>query len=311
MQLFNFVRAGCVWRPLALLVSLLFGLNSMAPLKLQAESHLESRATTKSCLWEVSSSQATVFLLGSVHILKHDTYPVSPAAKKALLQSKVVVLEVDLDEIDSFSSQQLLREKGFLHGEILEDTISPKALSLVIEKTEELGLSFDQIRSFKPWLLMVTLTTTKLRKLGFDPIHGVDRYFFDQAKRRNKEILSLESIEYQLDRLDGMSTKTQELVLLQTLEELDVVGEKFDEILMAWSKGEVEALEALLFESFEDFPVVFQRLITDRNKNWMPKIQRFLDQTGTTLVVVGAAHLLGPEGVVQLLKNQGYKVKQL
>jgi len=296
---------------LSLFVSLFFGLNSMVPIKLRAESHLESQVTTKSCLWEVSSSQATVFLLGSVHILKHDTYPISLAAEKALRRSKAVVLEVDLDEMDSLRSQQLLRKKGFLHEEMLEDTISPKTLSLVIEKIEEMGLSLDQIRSFKPWLLMVTLTTTKLRKLGFDPIHGVDRYFFNQAKRWNKEILSLESIEYQLDRLDGMSTKTQELILLQTLEELDVLEETFDEVLLAWSKGEVKVLEALLFEGFKDFPVVFQRLITDRNKNWMPKIQGFLDQTGTTLVVVGAAHLVGPKGVVQLLKNQGYKVKQL
>ena len=292
------------------LVAILFGLNVSATLMRAEEAH-SSPAVAKSCLWEVSSQRGTVFLLGSVHLLKPGTYPASPAAEAALQQAKAVVLEVDLDKIDSLSTQQLIRSKGLLDGETLEAKVSSETLALVIRKTEAMGLPFDQIRSLKPWLLTVTLTAIKLRTLGFDPRHGIDRYFFDKAKLASKEILSLETMEYQLNQLDGMSAKIQEQALLQTLEDLDTLQEEFEELLEAWSRGEVEVLEDLLFKGFEGFPQVFEKLITERNRNWLPKIEEFLDQPGTTLVVVGAAHLVGSEGVVKLLEKRGYQVRQL
>ena len=297
-------------KQVALVVAMLFALDVSVTLT-QTEETPSTPAVAKSCLWKVSSQRGTVFLLGSVHVLKPDTYPVSPAAEAAFQQAQSVVLEVDLDEIDSLSSLQLIRSKGFLDRETLVDKVSPETLALVIQKAEAMGLPYDQIRSLKPWLLMVTLTATKLQTLGFDPRHGIDRYFFDKAKLASKEIISLETMEHQLNQLDGISAETQEQALLQTLEELDTIEEEFEELLQAWSQGEVEVLEDLLFKGFEDFPSVFEKLISERNRNWLPKIEEFLDQPGTTLVVVGAAHLVGPEGIVKLLEEQGYPVRQL
>ncbi len=301
---------GLIKRQIIPVVAIIFALNVNAAL-MRAEGLHSTPATAKSRLWKVSSQRGAVFLLGSVHVLKPGAYPISPAAEAALRQAKTVVLEVDLDEMDSLSFPQMIRSKGFLDKETLETKVSAETLALAVGKAEEMGLPFDQVRLLKPWLLMFTLTAFKLQSLGFDPNHGIDRYFFDKAKLENKKIISLETMEYQLDRLDGLPAKIQEQALRQTLEGLDTVQEDFEEILEAWSRGEVEVLEDLLFKGFEGFPEVFERLIAERNRNWLPKIEEFLTQSGTTLVVVGAAHLVGPEGVVQLLEKQGYRVRQL
>ena len=267
--------------------------------------------TSRGCLWEVSSEKGTVFLLGTVHLLKPGTHTVSPAAEAAFQQAGTILLELDLDEGNSPESQQVFARKALLQGETLQDKVSPETLALAKEKTEALGLPFDRLRSLKPWSLSLTLALFKLQTLGFDPRHGVDRYYFDQGKQAGKEIRALETVEYQLDRFDGMSDRLQEELLLQTLEDLDEMEEEIEELVQAWSRGEAKALAELMQESFKDYPGLYQRLIVERNRNWLIEIAPILDGPGTTLLVVGALHLVGPESVVALLEKQGYTVKQL
>ena len=232
----------------------------------------ESPATgepSRGCLWEVSSEKGTLFLVGTVHLLKPGTHIVSPAAEAAFEQAQTILLELDLDEAQSPASQQLFARKALLQGETLKDKVSSETLALVVEKIQALGLPFDQLRPLKPWALSLTLTLFKLQTLGFHPKHGVDRYYFDQGKEAGKEIGALETMEYQLDLFDGMSDRLQEEFLRQTLGELDRLGEETEQLVQAWSGGEVEVLEELMQESFEDYPDLYQRLVVERNKNWV------------------------------------------
>ena len=267
--------------------------------------------TSRGCLWEVSSEKGTVFLLGTVHLLKPGTHTVSPAAAAAFQQAGTILLELDLDEGESPESLQMFARKALLQGETLEDKVSPETLALAKEKTEALGLPFDRLRNLKPWSLSLTLSLFKLQTLGFDPKHGVDRYYFDKGKQEGKEIEALETMEYQLDRFDGLPDRVQEDLLLQTLQELDRMEEEIEKLVQAWSGGESEVLVELMQESFKDFPELYRRLITERNQNWLLKIEPLLDRPGTTLMVVGALHLVGSESVVELLEKRGYTVKQL
>lgn len=292
------------------LVAIVFGL-SLAAATVVAQESPASPETSRSCLWEVSSDKATLFLLGTVHLLKPGTHVVSPVAEAAFQQAQTILLELDLDEAGSPASQQVFARKALLQGETLKDKVSSETLALAVEKIEAMGLSFDRLRSLKPWSLGLSLTLFKLQTLGFDPKHGVDRYYFDSGKQAGKEIRALETMEYQLDRFDGMSERLQEEMLLQTLKDLDHFEEEIEQLVQAWSRGEVEALAELMQESFEDFPGLYQRLIVERNKNWLLRIESLLDRPGTTLVVVGALHLVGSESVVALLEKQGYAVKQL
>lgn len=292
------------------LAAIVFGFSPGAATAGAQESPEKGQAS-RGCLWEVSSEKGKLFLLGTVHLLKPGTHTVSPAAEAAFRQAGTILLEVDLDEAESPESLQLFTRKALLQGERLEDKVSPETLALAVEKAEALGLPFDRLRTLKPWSLSLSLSLFKLQTLGFDPEHGVDRYYFDKGKREGKEIRALETFEYQVDRLDGLPDRVQEELLLQTLQELDRMEEEIETLVQAWSGGEVEVLAALMGESFKDFPGLYQRLFTERNQNWLLRLEPLLDRTGTTLVVVGALHLVGSESVVELLREQGYRVRQL
>lgn len=297
-------------RAVLALLAIVFSL-SLGAATVAAQQSPATEKTSRGCLWEVSSEKGTLFLLGTVHLLKPGTHTVSPAAAAAFRQAGTILLELDLDEGESPESRQMFARKATLQGETLEDKVSRETLDLAKEKTEALGLPFERLRNLKPWSLSLTLSLFKLQTLGFDPKHGVDRYYFEKGKQAGKEIRALETMEYQLDLFDGMSDRLQEEFLLQTLGELDRLGEETEQLVQAWSGGEVEVLAELMRKSFEDYPGLYQRLIVERNKNWLLEIDPILDRPGTTLLVVGALHLVGPESVVALLEKQGYTVKQL
>jgi uncharacterized protein YbaP (TraB family) len=150
-----------------------------------------------------------------------------------------------------------------------------------------------------------------LQQLGFDPNQGLDKYFFDKAKLAKKEIVGLETIEYQLGFFDGMEMGTQELLLLQTLNDLETLEGEFDEIVKSWATGDIEALERTLLKDFAEYPEVYKRFVSERNRNWLPKIESLVGQRDNYLVIVGTLHLVGKEGVIELLKERGYSVEQL
>ncbi len=297
-------------RALLALLAIVFSLG-LGAATVAAQQSPATEETSRGCLWEVSSEKGTLFLLGTVHLLKPGTHAVSPAAEAAFQQANTILLELDLDEGNSPESRQVFARKAMLQGETLQDKVSSETFALAKQKTEALGLPFDRLRSLKPWSFSLTLALFKLQTLGFDPRHGVDRYYFDKGKQAGKEIRALETVEYQLDRFDGMSDRLQEEFLLQTLEDLDEMEEEIEELVQAWSRGEAKVLAELMQESFKDYPGLYRRLIVERNKNWLLEIDPILDRPGTTLLVVGALHLVGPESVVALLEKQGYTVKQL
>ena len=297
-------------RALLALLAIVFSLG-LGAATVAAQQSPATEETSRGCLWEVSSEKGTLFLLGTVHLLKPGTHAVSPAAEAAFQQADTILLELDLDEGNSPESRQVFARKAMLQGETLQDKVSSETFALAKQKTEAMGLPFERLRSLKPWSFSLTLALFKLQTLGFDPRHGVDRYYFDKGKQAGKEIRALETVEYQLDRFDGMSDRLQEEFLLQTLEDLDEMEEEIEELVQAWSRGQAKVLAELMQESFKDYPGLYRRLIVERNKNWLLEIDPILDRPGTTLLVVGALHLVGPESVVALLEKQGYTVKQL
>ncbi len=266
----------------------------------------------KHTLWKVKSTKSVVFVLGSVHLLKKENYPLPEALEKAFDETQKLVLEVNLDSINNPAVQQLMLSKGLDTSlKTLDQRLSPETYALARKEIELIGLSIDQVRFFKSWMLGLTLTVMHMQKMGFDPNYGIDKHFFDKAKGAQREIINLETVEYQLDRLDGMSAKTQEAFLLQTLRDIHTVEKEFNDILSAWSIGDIRSLESTLLESFSEYPGAYDKLIKERNYNWLPQIESFLQQNGDYLVVVGASHLLGKDGLIDLLKQKGYSVEQL
>jgi len=288
----------------------LLALCLLLPTAIRSEGKTE--VGPKSCLWKVSSKQNTVYLLGAIHLMREDGYPLNQPIESAYHDAQTLVLEINLDEAASSEAQLLMISKGLYPvGQTLRESLSPKTFELVKKKTEELGLNIQQMNQLKPWLVTMTLATMQLEQLGYDSKLGIDKHFFDQARADKKEILSLESIEYQVNLLESMSSGNQEVALLETIQELDLLKKEFEEIIKAWSHGESKKLDELLLESFKDYPELLNQLIVQRNRNWVPKIEEFLNQKGNVLIVVGAAHLIGNKGVIEILRQKGYVVEQL
>jgi len=267
---------------------------------------------SKNTLWRVNSEENSVYLLGSLHLLKRENYPLNAQIEKAFNDSEILVLEVDMKSMTDPSTQQMILSRGMLpQGDSLDQQISLETYELAKEKTQTLGLDISAFKQFKPWFFAMTLTVVKLQALGFNPQDGLDTYLFSRAKEAGKQILGLETFKQQLGMLDTLSTVNQDKLLGQTFKELDILENEMDIIIKAWSSGDIKVLESTMLKSFEEYPVLFQKLIIERNKTWIKKIESFLKNKKNYMVVVGAAHLAGKQGIVELLKKKGYAVIQL
>jgi uncharacterized protein YbaP (TraB family) len=262
-------------------------------------------------LWKVQSPSNRVYLLGSVHFLKPEDYPLPSAMQAAFDDAEGLVFEVNFNLAESVETQRFLLQQAQPEaGKTLQTLLDAQTYSLAEEKAAELGLPIALFENFEPWFLTLSLVPLKLQTLGFNPEYGVDQYFFNQAVEQGKGISALETIEEQLTLLNHLSDENQQAFLLQTLQELDTLQTSLHALVETWSTGDVEGLERLILEGFEPYPALQEDLITSRNRTWVGTIDNLLKQREDYLVVVGAAHLVGEQGVIQLLENQGYPVIQ-
>jgi uncharacterized protein YbaP (TraB family) len=195
----------------------------------------------------------------------------------------------------------------------LEKHVSRKTFNLIKVETARAGLPMELIYNQKPWFLGLTLESVELMKSGYDPNYGIDKYFLSKAGE-NKKISELESLDYQIDLLAGLNDEEQELFLLYTLRELKILVKEVDKLVDAWKSGAVDKMESAITKSLAEdrrFYTIYDKLIYKRNRNMTQKIEGYLKTNGTYFVVVGAAHLLGDKGIIQLLKDRGYSVEQL
>ncbi len=267
--------------------------------------------TGKHFLWSVETGDNTIYLLGSIHILKKSAYPLPHEFEDAYKKSDKVVFEADLDAGNSQEFQVRMMQLGmYPEGQALSENISRSTYELLKAKVTSAGLPMQQFDRFKPWFGALMLTSVELMKLGFDPNLGIDKHFFDRAKHDRKETVFLETNEYQINLFAGMSDSWQEILLRQMLKELEVVESMFADMENAWETGDADKLESILNISFNEYPDIYNRLIVERNKRWIPEIEGFVKQKGDVLIIVGAGHLVGKDSVVDLLKKKGYAVKQ-
>ncbi|MGE5894784.1 MAG: TraB/GumN family protein, partial [bacterium] len=199
-------------------------------------------------LWEVKSEKAAAYLLGSIHLMKAQFYPLPDTIENAFARSDTLVVEADIEEAGPEKLQELM-QAGALYpaGDSLKNHLSSATYEQVAAKLRSYGMDFTFFNSVQPWALALTLTTIELTRLGFDPEYGIDRHFIRKA-RGAKKILALESAEYQINLLRDFSEKDQEFFLLYTLKDLDKAGTETDRIVTAWSSGDTGTVEAILLE---------------------------------------------------------------
>src|SRR5690606_16767093 len=172
------------------------------------------------------------------------------------------------------------------------------------------NVPLNVIQRMKPWTAGVTLAAAELTRAGFDSDLGIDKHFFDRARGVGMPFRPLETLAYQFDRLDGLSSALQEQSLEVMLADIDSQVDNVETMIAAWRKGDTATLERLLSEGTQEAPEIRERLLVERNRNWIPHIEKCLAADDKCFVVVGAAHLVGPDSVVALLKEAGYTVEQ-
>ena len=269
-------------------------------------------SSPKHCLWLVETPlNRAVFLLGSLHVLKSDAYPLAKEINEAYSLSQKVVFETDLAAmLDPAVQARMLGLGLYPEGQNLFQNISDEMQSSLKKKMTDLGMPMEHFARFRPWFIAVTLTALELQRLGFSPDYGIDVHFYGRAGSDQKEIGFLETVDFQLDLLGKMTAHDQNAFLGQTLKDLDVATQMADDMLKSWKKGDADNLYKILFKSFESYPQIENRLLRRRNIDWVKKIEEMMAEDKNIFIIVGAGHLIGPGSVVALLKEKGYKVKQ-
>ena len=273
---------------------------------------LPSISFGKSILWKSEHNGHTLYLMGSIHVLKQNNYPLAPAMEIAYRDSDVVAFEVDIAESESVATQQLFLQHGMFHnGQTLQDNISKKTFQNLQQYLTTIQLNPSLFNSMKPPLCAMTITIMEMQRLGFDAQYGLDRYFNRKARNEGKKTDALETIEFQVKLFFDQSPSQQELFLKQTLTEMKELKSIMQKMEIAWVTGNTIHLSSLLLESFTNFPEFYEQLLLQRNRNWIPKIKQLHAQNRSSLIIIGAAHLVGKGSVIELLTNQGYKLEQL
>jgi uncharacterized protein len=268
----------------------------------------------KSFLWEIQSDKGNSYLLGSIHLLKKEHYPLKTVIEDAFKQCNVLVLEIDLSGENLFKAGLYMLEKGKYQGEeTLKDNISEKTYQLLHDKIKSMDMNIEWINGWKPWMAAFHILEKKMIKLGYNPMYGIDMYFLNKSEGK-KEIQGLETAEFQVNLFEKFSKEQSEKFLLSTIMEADQMEKEMDKMITAWSTGDVDSLGKTMNDTIQEYPELedfYKRLNDDRNIRMVNKIVSFLNTNKKYFIVVGAAHLVGKNGVVQLLKNKGYSINQL
>jgi uncharacterized protein YbaP (TraB family) len=283
-------------------------------LALVSSVHAENNSSSrKGFLWKVQSKTNTAYIAGSIHAYKSELFPLPKNMEDAFDKSDALAVEANINEVRPESIMTMINGAFYQDGSTLEKHLSKETYETTVQKLNELGLFLELFQNTKPWFVALTVTSVELLKLGLDPEHGIDKYFLKKAENK-KKIVELESIDYQVNLLNGFSDAEQELFLVSAFTDLEILKEEINEILKAWNTGDTKTMESFVSKSLQDKPrmlPIYEKLVFERNKNMVSKIEDYLKTKEHYFVVVGAAHLVGKDGIIEILKKKGYLIEQL
>jgi uncharacterized protein YbaP (TraB family) len=266
-----------------------------------------SLADSHHIFWEVKGKHNTIYLLGSVHMLKPDDSALPPEALRAYAQSKTLVMELDLNDAGAEGALAGETEMALLpEGQTLSTMLGSDLFAKFKAHAAVVGLDTDMVERFQPWFAAVMLEQLQLAKAGFDASSGVDMQFAQRAQVDGKPIIGLETMDEQLSIFATMSDQQQREFVRSTLDESDANANETEEVVQAWKNGDTAKLERLMRDNTQESPELYRKLTVDRNRKWLPRIEQMLHGDDNYLVIVGALHLIGRDGVVDLLERQGY-----
>ena len=268
-------------------------------------------ALAKTSLWKISLGEKSLYLGGTIHVLRPGDYPLPDAFGLAFEQADILGLETDMSRVNSFEYQQtLLSQARYENGDNLANHLNAEALTALEDYCKNAGIPLEMLLAFKPAMSMMTILALELQHLGIQAT-GVDNYFMELAVAEGKPVIQLETPEQQLAFILDLGVGQESDFILHIIDEIQQVEAMLAQMIAAWREGDTDSLDALFVQPLAgDYPRIYQSLLVDRNQAWLPHIEEMLQTDPTELLLVGAAHLVGEDGLLASLKRRGYTIEQ-
>ena len=262
-------------------------------------------------LWEVHGKHNTVYLLGSIHVLRPSDYPLAAAVLEAYGNSKSVLMEVNVEEISSAQVQAEMLASAILpEGKTLPEVLGQQRYERAAALAHEVGVELSMFDQFAPWFAAEAISQLQLTQLGFQPESGVEMYFMERARTDGKSVAGLETVHEQISIFQNMPLDTQAEYLASSLEQAHDLPQEVDSMVRAWQHGDTQWFANELRSEFKQDSRLYQSVLGARNRKWVPKIEALLNDDKNYLVIVGTGHLVGEGSVIELLKKDGIGATQ-
>ena len=263
-------------------------------------------------LWQVDGKNNHVYLLGSIHLLRETDHPLPSAIYDAYDKADVLFMELDMDDADPVADQVLATELGLIHDDRkLSDLLGAEMYAQAELLANAIQIPLKLLEKSEPWYAAVNIEIMMLMRIGFNPLYGIEYHLTEMAREDNKEIFGFETTRQQLGFLDNLSAAAQQEMFMQSLAEGAEIADMMDALVDAWHNGDIEFLEESLLTDMQQYSELNKTIVVDRNHSWAERIETLLTHQVNYLIVVGTLHLVGVEGVPDLLAKQGYIVTQL
>jgi hypothetical protein len=255
-------------------------------------------------MWEVNSGKATVYLLGSIHLANEEIYPLDTVITNSFERSDYLGLEIDMSNPDV---SIVMKKAYYQNGETMKQHLRDSTYQLLVKEFAKYKITEPFYQKMKPWFGVMTLQSLEMMKGGFSSDNGIDMHFLNLAKEKKKGVVELETADFQMNMLDSVLTGMQDDFVLFSMKDFDSTNSQVDDLFKYWQNGDVEAFEKFTTEEYAKMPNsdAFEKaFVTDRNIHMANKIKEYLETNKSYFIVVGAAHLVGNQGVVKLLENE-------
>ncbi|TVP82201.1 MAG: TraB/GumN family protein [Puniceicoccaceae bacterium] len=273
---------------------------------------LFAQVSGQSSVWEVSKGESIVYLGGTCHVLRAADFPLPPEFYQAYAAADTLVFEIAPAEIkDPGFALSLMARSRYTDGRTLKTVLSDEAYTALAQEGQALGLPIEVLDGFKPGMAVMMLSFQALTRIGVTQ-EGVDLHFSKLAEKDGKTIQALETAEFQIDLISTLGDGREDELVLYSLQDLAHIETFFDALIQAWRSGDVDALEkGFVTEMKAGFPEIHAAMLADRNADWVPQIQAMLKTPETEFVLVGVGHMPGSDGLLALLQNEGYHIRQI
>ncbi len=271
-----------------------------------------SQISAETSIWRISKGSNHIYLGGTIHVLRPQDYPLPAEFDSCYNRSETVVLETDMGVVNSADFQQkLMAAMVYPSGSTIKEHLSDETYTLLKNYLSTKNVPFSTVERFKPPMISLIITQWEMGKYEMAE-KGVDAHYYEKAMSDKKNFLGLETTEQQISFLAGMGEDDPDGLIRNTLEEMDEMENLIVSMISYWRSGNEKKLAKTIIKELKTkHPEIYKNLIIDRNNAWYPKIKDMLNTEEVELILVGTGHLIGKKGMVNMLKKDGYTVKQV